>query len=319
MYIPIINPYNDLFVPEPGLFNFAGDATLPAFLQCSGPSATDPGNSKYFAIVKVDSNTIHIYKAYRNYPTDDRWVWRLIGNSPDQGDIDTITLDNCGRVVECPGVTGCSADEISTDGGATWTPVAVSTRVDPSNNTFYGWNPDNNYQTDTCPANGETETIPDTPYVDFDGIASNNWNQNDFPQYTGHTGTTINTALHSTFGLGYAEALPGVKNAANDAIGDFDTSFVIRNGGFSTSGNDLYSPLYNGVIWVFGSEVNLGGNISHLAYNNSGVQATIEIDDDAAFDLNATWRITIITTGSIDAGGTVNINPRRMTLIIAGL
>jgi hypothetical protein len=94
-----------------------------------------------------------------------------------------------------------------------------------------------------------------------------------------------------------------------DGTADFNTSTVIRNGDFSQSGSDIFSPLYNAVIFFRGN-VDFGGNLSSLVYHNGFTGgASIAIDDDAVFDLNKTWRLTLIGFGNINAGGTVNINP----------
>ncbi len=348
IYIPIVNPYNAIFRPDPAIFNTSIDGTLPDFLHCPAPTEFDPGSSKYFAIVKADNNTIYIYKAYRNYgdtglglepPKDSRWIWRLIGNS-DQANIDTIRLDNCGRVVTCgltPGL--CNADAWSLDSGSSWTPATEG--VTGQNNTFYGWNPDNSLSTEVCPSGGEFETIPNTPYiasVDNSGSDQNDWNVNDFPHVNGVDARS--NALKSVGGAGTAQPrstscgtyssclftkpLPGVRAVELNAVSglyetvdtgdnsaDFDTSTIISNGDITATGNDIYSPLYNAVIFTY-ADVDFGGNVSRIFYYDTGTSnpaAQINIDDDPLFDLNATWRITVIGYGNVRAGGTVNINP----------
>ena len=333
IYIPVINPYNDIFVPDDSIFNTTADTSLPTFLRCDGPTQYDPGNSKYFAIVRADGGTTHIYKAYRNWGDgslpNTKWVWRLIGDS-DADNIDTVKLDNCGRVVECPNVAGCSADEISTDNGVTWNPVSSTTAVDGPNNEWYNWNPNNNTNTSTC-YGSQTETIPNTEYAataDGSGENQNDWNENDFSQVSGSIQSVQSTTsnannrhlFHCTVTSKCTYTLPGVGNATNDATpvtdrgdgnGDWNTANVLNtnSGTVSMSGQNLYSPLYNAVIFVVGNISTIAGNLSNLNYNNAGAQAQIAIDDDVVFDLNKTWRVTIVATGNINATGTVNINP----------
>jgi|GEM_PF-1708308 len=334
IYIPIINPYDSLYIPSPTVFHVdSTDASLPTFLRCDGPSANDPGNSKYFAIIKVTNNRTQIYKAYRNYgddatgsrpPTDTRWVWRLIGDSS-LAAIDTIRLDNCGRVVTC-GVPGCSADKYLSGG----TVFTATQGVTTANNTFYGFRPDNNLNTTACPGSN-TETIPNTPYtgtVDGGSSPQNDWNVNNFPQVplaNNPYDNPVNSDLtHSAYCGGvctWTKALPGVLavdttahtiNDSGDGTGDFDTSTVITNGDFSTQGNDTYAPLYNAVIFFHARNVDYAGNLSSLRYYDTATSnggATIAIDNDPLFDLNSTWRLTVITDGSASAGGTTNVNP----------
>ncbi len=336
-----------MFMPSTTIFNTSADLTLPSFLRCAGPSADDPGNSKYFAIVKADNNTVYIYKAYRNFgdagnatepPPNTRWVWRLIGNSDIEG-LDTIRLDNCGRVVDCGlgvGEAACARDAIRDPISGIWTPVAVSTGVTGQNNTFYGWNPDNSLSLQACPSGGEFETIPNTPYqatVDLSNSAQNDWVVNDFPHV--NTVSTYNASAVKSVSnprstscddngwasCVYTQPLPGVRAIASvaglmqanddgDNIGDFNTANIINNGDIGASGNDIYSPLYNAVIFTY-ANVDVGGNVSRLYYNNGAGNgaANIQVDDDAAFDLNATWRLTVIGWSNIRGGGTININP----------
>jgi hypothetical protein len=330
IYIPIINPHDDLYVPEPQVFNTLNDPALPSFLWCGGPTQFDPGNSKYFALVKADNNTTHVLKAYRNWgdttAPNTKWVWRMIGNS-DEANLATIQLDNCGRVVACPGVTGCTPDQISTDGGVSWSNVpSTSGVVTATNNTFYGFNPDNNMTTPNCPGNGEFETIPSAEYtatVDGSGTNQNDWNENDFSQFSGgvqavqsRTSAANNRHLAICTSGPCDYVLPGGKNTANvtsgpgrgDGNGDFITSTNIENGDINTQGSDIYSPIYNAVLFIRASSA-YGGNLSQLRYNNGTTTVGIDIDDDPTFDLNRTWRITVITFGSADAGGNMYISP----------
>ena len=82
--IPTINPYDDIFVPSPDIFTHLG---------CGVPTAGDPGNSKYFALIG-DNNKGKVFKAYWDFVNDDKWTWKRIDNLTDGID---VVLDNCGR------------------------------------------------------------------------------------------------------------------------------------------------------------------------------------------------------------------------------
>jgi hypothetical protein len=322
IYIPVINPYDEIYVPPVSVFQRGSDGTLPLWLRCTGPTATDPGNSKYFAMVKVSSTRTQVYKAYRNFgdaspDTNTKWVWRLIADEA-AGNLDTTVLDDCGRVKSCDSdIPGCSADQIFD--GTSWV-ANTDPVVPPENNTFYGLRPDNNWSTSTC-SSAEGETIPNTAYTDMYGRAGNDWNRNDFWQVQGNTQAVRGTdgTLHdrSTFCTNNpasggwpgcpspVPALPGsiATNNDDDGNGDFDTSFYIDNGEFGKNGGDIYSPLYGAVIWVRGN-VNFSGNTSNLRYSG-GTMAL----DGGATDLNQTWRTTWIVYGQINACGNIAYAP----------
>ncbi|MCI0605028.1 hypothetical protein L0156_18740 [bacterium] len=319
IYIPVINPYDEIYVPDHTIFDHSLNTTVPTWLRCNGPSATDPGNSKYFAIVKMTGRT-QIYKAYRNYgdtPSNTKWAWRLIGDSS-LANIDTIRLDDCGRVLACPFIPGCDTypDQCFNTTTSTWGSCTGSAQVVPQNNTFYGMNPDNNFSTGTC-STAQGETIPNAQYTDANGVEdSNNWNRNDFWQVPAGNTQSVSTGgsnAHSNFcfsnagACGTAVPLPGVDDPETtgnlDTRGDFDTSYYISNGDIA-DGNKVFSPLYNAVIWIHGN-FNISGNISKLAYSGG----EINLDNDASIDLNQTWRVTFIVFGQIDAGGNVRFAP----------
>ncbi|MCP3980725.1 MAG: hypothetical protein GY716_15595 [bacterium] len=91
--VPIINPYDDVFVPTIDVFDTSGDTWLPSGLRCPEPSPADPGSSKFFALV-ADDEKGRIYKAYWDF-TNLRWNWRQIDNLDGGGN---PKLDDCGRV-----------------------------------------------------------------------------------------------------------------------------------------------------------------------------------------------------------------------------
>ena len=320
IYIPVINPYDEIYVPPVSVFQRGSDTTLPAWLRCTGPTAADPGNSKYFAIVKVANNRTQLYKGYRNFGdaspnTGTKWVWRLIGDES-AGNLNTTVLDDCGRVKSCDSdIPGCSADQIWD--GDSWE-ANSDAPVPTENQTFYGLRPDNNWNTPTC-STSEGETIPNAKYTDLYGQVQNDWNRNDFWQVQGNTQAVLATDgnLHdrSTFCTnnpasgGWAgcpspvPALPGGEGLDSDDVGDFDTSFYINNGEISKNGGDIYSPLYGAVIWVRGN-VNFSGTTNNLRYSG-GTMAL----DGGATDLNQTWRTTWIVYGQINACGNVAYAP----------
>ena len=90
--VPVINPFDDLYVPAPEMFDTSAIATLPAELRCAGPSTADPGNSKYFALVAAGGAGL-VYKAYYDF-ANNRWNWKLIDDLDDGTD---VKLDPCGR------------------------------------------------------------------------------------------------------------------------------------------------------------------------------------------------------------------------------
>ena len=309
IYIPVINPYDEIYVPGVDVFARASDFTLPTFLRCGPPTEQDPGNSKYFAIVKIASNRTQVFKAYRNFGDtggvkNTKWVWRLIGDSS-LGNLDTVRLDDCGRVKQCPGIPGCSADLIN---GA----ANTNAEVPRDNNTFYGLNPDNNLATEAC-SSAEGETITSTPYTDMYGSAQNDWNRNDYWQVQGSTSAVMasNTSAHTRSvyctanptACGTAVPLPGGDGSEADGNGDFNTSFYISNGEISKNGGDIYSPLYGAVIWVRGN-VNFSGNTSNLRYS----AGTMPLDN-GSIDLNQTWRTTWIVYGQMSACGNIAYAP----------
>ena len=303
VYIPIINPYSDEFVPGPTIFDTHLDGSLIAALRCNGPSTSDPGNAKYFALIRNSSGgnqAAQVYKAYRDF-TNNRWVWRLI-DEVKTGDNDfTAVLDDCGRVVSCDSSLGCFPDQIYN--GSTWN-AATNGVSDGGNGEFYGFDPNGPYNTTTC--TGDT-TIT--------GVAGNNWNKNDFPVVTSvvyaGSAATINTSSYSLSPLcspgpcSAVWALPGVGIALGDdspSRADFKYDEVLTGGSVNwrTQGNTVYSPLYNAVLFVYG-DVSLGGNLDNIVYFGG--------TESLATNLNDKWRLTVISTGHLDVAGTVRYGP----------
>jgi hypothetical protein len=107
--LPVINPWDDRYVPSLDVFARAGDTELPPGLRCPEASATDPGASKYFALVGADGPKGEVWKAYRDF-VNARWTWRLID---DLGDGVEVVLDDCGRAPGDPGYGGGDAGPIN--------------------------------------------------------------------------------------------------------------------------------------------------------------------------------------------------------------
>ena len=90
--VPVINPYDDLYVPTLDTFDTSSDSSLPAGLRCPKASSGDPGANKYFALV-ADGGAGRVLKAYWDFSSD-RWRWKSI----DDMTLDNIALDDCGRL-----------------------------------------------------------------------------------------------------------------------------------------------------------------------------------------------------------------------------
>jgi hypothetical protein len=84
--VPVIDPYDDLYVPEPDDFGL---------LSCPAVT-TNPDRGKYFALVPDGTPAGRVYKAFWD-ATDGRWEWDLLddlnGGSP------AVTLHDCGHEV----------------------------------------------------------------------------------------------------------------------------------------------------------------------------------------------------------------------------
>lgn len=91
--LPVINPYDDLYVPSIDVFDTLGDTGLPPGLRCPQATAADPGASKYFALVSNGTSDGEVWKAYWDFGND-RWTWRMIDNLNDAVE---VALDDCGR------------------------------------------------------------------------------------------------------------------------------------------------------------------------------------------------------------------------------
>jgi type II secretory pathway pseudopilin PulG len=224
MDLPIINPYDDVFVPLPEHFDTTGQV-----VSCGAPSASDPGRSKYFTLVAYGGKG-HVYKGYYDF-TNSRWAWRLIADlndgSPDE------KLDRCGRTNDDPGY-GTLIDDGKTD-------------------EFYGWKNANDLQNLDCPGSGCSGD------ASLCTLSNNDFTQNGYYAATaandGQGATTVQT--HSETLLGGNVAFPG--SGAGDGTADWYPNSTVKDGKWEYSSDDKWDPTWNAVIFVVGS-VYVGGN-----------------------------------------------------------
>jgi hypothetical protein len=341
-FIPIINPYDPLYVPAAADFNHTGDFNyaqpLGTVLQCPGPSAADPGSSKYFALVwkKIDSaKHLQVYKAYWDFTSVSgapRWLWRLIDELDPAIPLDTLNavLDNCGRVVSGsvggvalvpdpsagPGVS----DDVDVTNAAHPYPACVAAGnctpddVIDANDAgsgdahFYGFGGNNIYRTSSCACineHGEPDTLSTT--------ADNDYTRQAFWLYPAGTPNADANV----------PALPvdPTGNNGSDGQRDFicETALappraewkIITGGSYDpitmTYTNPLvgavFSPLFNSVIWVYGN-VEVNGSSLYLRYYDPDTSLTEHVTLPDNF-----WRVTLVSYGRVVAAGTPKYAP----------
>lgn len=220
--LPIISPYDDLFVPEPRVFAQTGYGA--DFSGCSGPTASgQPGNAKYFALV-ADNNKGKVYKGYWD-SGNARWEWEMID---DLNDGTNTQLDNCGRVKS----------------GGPFVDTGAGTGVnDTKNDEFYGWKRASSPQNEACGACGSASGDDS-----LCTLANNDFSYNGFIDYSSN-------ATQST-GSGHPN-LPG--DFAPDNAFDFNPTTRLKDGVWDFGANTVWSPLYGAVLFVYGS-VKISGN-----------------------------------------------------------
>ncbi len=336
VFIPVINPYDNRYVPTPDTFNVADENTYQDYLECPGPDvndanylALDPGASKYFALVlrKVSgSSFMDVYKAYWD-TTNNHWVWRLVDSSDDSTGLD-LELDNCGRVVSGT-VRGyvLDADPAPAAGDPYWgaggRPNWVGVGVDDAGtNEFYDMKPENgnpgNYDLRN-PACDADETLTT---VDWNDYARTNWDRikDNTDPFNGDTDLdppavltdcSVGTEDYCTPTLaatdpilpgtvGNSGALPEPNNPTTDGNRDFiyqDALEEGRNTITKKGGQEIYSPLWGSVIFYYGNlDLNGGSEIKYV--NTTPAQATADLTT-----IEDRWRTTSIVFGSIDFSG----------------
>lgn len=238
--IPVINPYDDLYVPSPSLFNTASEpefSSTYALLRCpgSGAGVTDP-SAKYFAFVPGGTGNMgRVFKAYWKATSPTRWQWRYID---DLGDSDDTMLDDCGRVVSgTVGGTALAAD-----------PGAGSGVIDGDNSSFYGFGL----------SGGAGGTYTSCAGSDASLCSSCNIARNDFNRTSYYD--TSNT-LQTLTVAGTNIVLPGSHDP--DGTRDFNDSSWLSAPTWVDASNRAYSPLYNGVVFFLGGlspQLGIGGS-----------------------------------------------------------
>ena len=218
MWLPDVSPYDEVFVPDITAFDTTGQP-----VSCGPPTPTDPGNSKYFALVANDRKGL-VFKGYWDF-VNERWAWRLIADL-DTGIPDEL-LDKCGRTNDDPNYG---------------TPIS-----DSGTEYFYGWKNSSTPDNAVCPGGG-------CPGDDSMCVtAANDFTLNGYYEATasndGQNATTFKTL--SGWGFGQNVAFPGAK--ASDGVKDWYPNAYLKNGKWDFSSNTLYDPIRNAVLFVFGT------------------------------------------------------------------
>ena len=337
--VPVINPYDDIFVPLPNTFDHSTDGELSltepglgTALQCPAPHAGDPGSSKYFAlVVKQNSGqqNLQVYKAYWDHTGSLRWKWRLI----DEGPTLTAVLDNCGRLVSSPelgltadvcptGATGCDGSGFATYGvndlvdccGAPY-PVDGLTYcdgncIDPVDGVTNRCVPDGALSACDGTTSGDAQFYgfrgggsydPESCTTDdsLTGVTKNDFTRNDFYLYP--SGNDSDAAV---------PPLPG--SGAGDGQKDFDHSQVnARNRWkWNADATTIFSPMYNAIIFVVGN-VSFDGDMLNgflQFYDHNPVSPNLPGTYSIASPFTH-WRISPVAYGRVDMNGNTWMAP----------
>ncbi len=290
--VPIANPYGADYVPKETYFAHAGDTELAGFPKMQKTlTPSDPGASKYFALVVNKTGPIHnfVYKAYWDFDNN-HWTWRPIDNLDDN--TFEVLLDDAGRV------TNSGTESLPNGSTFSWTPdpFADSPVPDGGSNQFYGIKMTPvNHGTSTCTADGTLGGVTDNDntrqaFITYPPVAGGNPpNRNANPS---------------------VPALPNVND------GDTNPDFVPADNiaeskaGWNINANTVYSPLYNAVIFIYG-HFQINGNPASN-FEHSGGSTTPPGNK---------WRVTFIAFGNADFSGTPAYAPAVDSLpffIVAG-
>lgn len=243
--VPVINPFDDVYVPSKEAFDTTSWSSLPASLQCSAPTLADPGNAKYYALVAGGSKG-YVYKAYWDF-TNDRWSWKMID---DLGDGTNVLLDSCGRA---PG-----------------DPFYGSAVSDGGNSEFYGFRgtSESTSSCNTCGTAGADQTLCSADDNDFNRNGG-------FYEWDPVTKTSSWSNSIPGSGIG---VLPG--SFESDGNRDFDPESRISSVWQYADINDFYDPTFNAVMFIYGGfqlDSNPGSsgaygvwNVSIIAVGNIG-------------------------------------------------
>ncbi len=190
--VPIINPYEELFVPTVDTFDTASDTSLPAGLRCPKATPGDPGSSKYFAFVANNDKGL-VYKAYWDF-INARWTWRMIDNLASGN----TKLDDCGRVSGVdPSFGYGSSGQID----------------DTKDDEFYGFKAASTIQWESCSGTDTTLSV----------LGNNNFNPSGF--YATGGGLTAGVILPGSFS---ADTNPDfiTNNRIKDGIWDYGSDTI---------------------------------------------------------------------------------------------
>jgi hypothetical protein len=110
-----------------------------------------------------------------------------------------------------------------------------------------------------------------------------------------------NAYFSATLGLPTNVILPGTYFSGTETDDDYEASlwFGKNNQIWSITANDVYSPLYNAVIFVFGN-LALSGNLTNICHSGGCEGLT-----------NSIWRASFVSVGNITVHGTPRYAPFR--------
>ncbi len=330
VFIPVINPYHERWIPHPDVFFKADEDTTFDPIECPGPNVPnwdwtkDPGATKYFAIVLkqvAGSAQILVFKAYWD-STKSWWAWRLIDDLTDLNN--DLTLDNCGRVVAGTVNIGgtdyvLDADPFPADGDVYWDgtttagnrPVWTGVGVTNSGvNEFYGFQKRNGgpgqYNISACSADdtltgtynlGKLENDFSHTNCQFihEGVTNILWNLD----------STLSPADYSVPSPSFYANVPLLPNGqGSDTIVDFKYQNVMDNGkgiiDIDIQQEGVAAPVWGSIVF-FNANITMSGtgNPDFKYVDSIPAQNT----DNLVTDLAERWRIAMISTESIDQSG----------------
>ena len=298
--VPVINPYDEVMVPEPSVWSSAQDF---AGLDCNADTP------KYYAFVSNTNKGLVFKGVWTNTARPDGttggWKWKLID---DLNDSSNTRLDDCGRVI-CGTVNGVSVHEIGDgvcNGGENWL-------NDDKDDEFYGFKQSDPF-TSTSNCSGDVTLSSSSP------IADNDFNTVNFYCSTPNTFCGTDNTISTSNRL-----LPGGFD--KDGARDFqDNRFEDGKARWTFSQNLTYSPVFNAVIWVWG-RVDISGNPGTAGKictsTSSGVANKKCEESDSALlsTVGNFWRVSFIAVNSIVVSGEPKYStatPAFSFLMIAG-